>query len=38
MFVGMTDGTVWVSEDGGESFVCIVEGLNQVTSIRVAHR
>jgi photosystem II stability/assembly factor-like uncharacterized protein len=38
VFVGMTDGTAWMSEDGGESFQCIVEGLNQVTSIRVAHR
>jgi photosystem II stability/assembly factor-like uncharacterized protein len=38
LFAGLTDGTVWMSEDGGESFQRIVQGLPQVTSIRVAHR
>lgn len=37
-FVGMTDGSVWMSEDGGESFRQILSGLPQVTSIRVAYR
>lgn len=37
-FVGMTDGTVWMSEDGGESFRQILSDLPQVTSIRVAYR
>ncbi len=36
-FVGMTDGTVWLSENGGESFRQILSGMLQVTSIRVAH-
>ena len=36
-FVGMTDGTVWLSENGGESFRQILIDLPQVTSIRVAH-
>ena len=36
-FVGMTDGTVWFSEDSGDSFRQILGGLPQVTSIRVAH-
>lgn len=38
VFVGMTDGTVWLTEDGGESFRCALRGLPQVTSIRVAYR
>lgn len=35
-FVGMTDGTVWMSGDSGESFRQILGDLPQVTSIRVA--
>jgi photosystem II stability/assembly factor-like uncharacterized protein len=38
LFVGMTDGSVWMSEDGGDSFRQIVSGLNQVQSLRVARR
>jgi len=38
LFVGMTDGTVWLSGDGGESFRQILKDLPQVTSIRVAHQ
>ncbi len=37
VLVGMTDGTVWMSQDGGESFREILRDLPQVTSIRVAH-
>jgi len=37
-FVGMTDGTIWLSEDSGESFRQILGGLPSVSSIRVAHR
>jgi photosystem II stability/assembly factor-like uncharacterized protein len=36
-FVGMNDGTIWSSADGGESFRQIVGGLPSVSSIRVAH-
>ena len=36
-FVGMNDGTIWSSADGGESFRQIVGGLPSVLSIRVAH-
>ena len=36
-FVGMTDGTIWLSEDGGESFSQILDGLPSVSSIRVVH-
>jgi photosystem II stability/assembly factor-like uncharacterized protein len=36
--VGLTDGTVWLSEDSGESFRQIVQGLPQIGSLRVAHR
>jgi photosystem II stability/assembly factor-like uncharacterized protein len=36
-FVGMTDGTIWLSENGGESFRQIVGGLPSVFSIRVAN-
>jgi len=36
-FVGMTDGTIWLSQDGGESFRQILGGLPSVSSIRVAH-
>lgn len=38
MFVGMMDGSVWMSEDGGESFRQIVTGLPMVGNITVAHR
>lgn len=37
-FAGMSDGSVWTSEDGGESFRQIVTGLPHVRSIRVAYR
>jgi len=36
-FVGMNDGTIWSSADGGESFCQIVGGLPSVLSIRVAY-
>src|SRR5207245_11141956 len=36
-FIGMNDGTIWLSADGGESFRQIVGGLPSVSSIRVAH-
>jgi photosystem II stability/assembly factor-like uncharacterized protein len=36
-FIGMNDGTIWSSADGGESFRQIVGGLPSVSSIRVAH-
>jgi hypothetical protein len=32
----MTDGTIWLSDDGGESFRQILGGLPSVSSIRVA--
>lgn len=35
LFVGMTDGSVWMSADGGESFRRILADLPQVTSIGV---
>ena len=34
-FVGMTDGEVWMTEDGGESFRQILNGLGQIQSLRV---
>jgi hypothetical protein len=34
----MTDGAIWMTEDGGESFRLVVRDLPQVTSIQVAHR
>lgn len=37
-FVGMTDGTVWMSENAGGSFRQVCAGLPQVMSIRVARR
>ena len=37
-FAGMLDGSVWMSEDGGESFRSVVEGLPQATSVKVLHR
>ena len=36
--VGLTDGTIWESDDGGDSFRCVAEGLPQISSLRVAHR
>jgi photosystem II stability/assembly factor-like uncharacterized protein len=36
--VGMTDGSVWMSADGGDSFRPILQGLPQLTSIRASHR
>jgi len=36
-FVGMTDGTIWLSDNGGESFRQILGGLPAVFSIRVAY-
>jgi photosystem II stability/assembly factor-like uncharacterized protein len=37
VFVGMSDGAIWMSEDGGESFRQILADLPQVMSIRVTH-
>jgi photosystem II stability/assembly factor-like uncharacterized protein len=37
-FVGMTDGTVWLTKDDGDSFHQILGGLPEVTSMRVAQR
>ena len=37
-FVGMADGTVWMSADGGDSFTRILQELPQITSIRVTYR
>ncbi len=37
-FVGMTDGSVWMSEDGGDSFSQILTGLPPVQSISVGRR
>ncbi|HEX2386433.1 MAG TPA: hypothetical protein VHL99_07710, partial [Candidatus Binatia bacterium] len=34
---GMNDGSVWMTEDAGESFDRILAGLPRVMSIRVAH-
>ena len=36
-FVGMNDGSIWSSADGGESFHQILGGLPSISSIRVAH-
>ncbi len=36
--VGMTDGTVWMSDNGGESFSRFLAGLPQITSIRIAYQ
>jgi photosystem II stability/assembly factor-like uncharacterized protein len=38
LFAGMIDGSVWQSDDGGESFRSVIEGLPQVQSILVLHR
>ncbi len=37
-FVGMTDGSVWMSEDGGATFRQILTGVPPVQSITVARR
>jgi photosystem II stability/assembly factor-like uncharacterized protein len=37
-FVGLTDGSVWMSEDGGESFRQILSGLPEVSSLKVVRR
>jgi photosystem II stability/assembly factor-like uncharacterized protein len=37
-FAGMTDGTVWMSEDGGDTFRQILGGLPAVHSIAVGRR
>jgi hypothetical protein len=37
-FVGMTDGAIWMTADGGDSFKQIIAGMPQVTSIRVGYR
>jgi photosystem II stability/assembly factor-like uncharacterized protein len=34
---GMTDGAVWLSEDGGDSFHRILGGLPQVLSVAIGH-
>ena len=36
IFAGMSDGTLWRSTDGGESFERLLEGLPPVTAIAVA--
>lgn len=36
--IGMNDGTVWMTEDSGESFRTILSGLPGVNSLRVAYR
>jgi len=35
--VGMNDGTVWITEDGGESFRRALSGLPPVTAVSVAY-
>jgi photosystem II stability/assembly factor-like uncharacterized protein len=37
-FMGMTDGSVWISEDGGERFRQILEGLPPVSSLAAISR
>jgi len=37
LFVGMTDGSIWMSGDGGQSFRQVLGDLPKVMSIRVAH-
>jgi photosystem II stability/assembly factor-like uncharacterized protein len=37
-FAGMIDGSVWVSEDRGDSFRPVFHGLPQVTSVAVTYR
>jgi photosystem II stability/assembly factor-like uncharacterized protein len=36
VIVGMTDGTVWMTEDGGESFRQVLSGLPPVSAVSVA--
>jgi len=36
--VGLTDGTIWISEDGTESFREVVGGLGQISSLAVARQ
>jgi photosystem II stability/assembly factor-like uncharacterized protein len=36
--VGLTDGTVWLTESSGESFSQILGGLPAITSLTLAHR
>ncbi len=36
--VGLTDGTIWLTENGGESFRQILAGLPQIGSLSLAHR
>ena len=37
LFVGMTDGSIWMSNNGGQSFCQIIDDLPPVMSIRVVH-
>lgn len=37
-FIGMTTGSIWMTENGGESFQEILNGLPQVSSITVSHQ
>jgi len=37
VYVGFIDGTVWMSEDSGESFRQVISGLPPVRSILVTH-
>ncbi|MDX6276611.1 MAG: hypothetical protein QOJ72_739, partial [Nocardioidaceae bacterium] len=37
-FVGMTDGSVWMTENGGETFSQIITGIPAVQSLTVTHR
>lgn len=38
ILAGLTDGSVWMTEDGGESFRTAVQGLPHVTGLRIAYR
>ena len=38
VFYGFSDGTIYMTENGGESFRTIVEGIPHVLSITVSHR
>lgn len=38
LFAGMSDGTIWMSDNSGESFRVILQGLPHVTGLRVVHR
>lgn len=37
-YVGMNDGSVWMSEDGGESFRKVLAGVPEITSLRVVRK